>query len=217
MEVKNLNVARKFKGHDTAPGVYRIFKRLINKDSYCLDIGAGDGSLIIFFQRHKGNRWVGIDIAPESSLVKTGNITDIPGGDNVYDAVTCTDVIEHLDTKTLEQGVQEVSRVLKPGGYALFSTLLEEELSRRLYRCPDCGFAFHRIGHRQRFSKSELCDLFIRHGLNPRKIIITNLSAYSVAPKATLLVSSIFRFMKKRSAYKFFMKDIVLICQKRAI
>jgi len=44
---------------------------------------------------------------------------NLPYGDDVFDCVVCIDVIEHVPRPALV--IQESSRVLKPGGYAIFS------------------------------------------------------------------------------------------------
>lgn len=141
-----------------------------------LDIGIGDGFL--FEDVHKKTNKVeffGIDItenmsAMEQALQSKGirvtlqnaSIDHLPFPDNFFDMVTASELIEHLDDETLENGLREVSRVLKSGGHFLATTPCEEDLELSMCHCPQCGHTFHRIGHKQSFSKERLQQYFSR-------------------------------------------------------
>jgi ubiquinone/menaquinone biosynthesis C-methylase UbiE len=65
---------------------------------------------------------------------------DLPYGDNEYDAITCNQVIQHVETAetiadrtVLKQCLAESFRVLKPGGILSISTRAKEPMYHDLY------------------------------------------------------------------------------------
>ncbi|MEK6578813.1 MAG: class I SAM-dependent methyltransferase [Bdellovibrionota bacterium] len=100
-----------------------------SKDVF-LDIGCSSGSQLELISSRFGCQGVGIDIS--SSAIEWATKRDrfgnkflegsaerrLPFADGSYDCVTCFDVIEHLENPTL--ALQEIFRVLRPGGRALF-------------------------------------------------------------------------------------------------
>jgi SAM-dependent methyltransferase len=89
---------------------------------------------------------------------------DLPFGDNYFQAVIMRNVLEHLDNP--EKALQEIKRVLKPGGIFYCLTPLEGE--KWILSPPErLAKKFH--GHVQRFSRRELEDLFERTGLTIKR------------------------------------------------
>lgn len=90
-----------------------------------LDFGCGSGILVDELSR-KGYQSYGLDISEEA--IKFGNLQGIKNlgiidshkidfPDNTFDAVVTLDVLEHLEDE--EWALNEISRVLKPGGTAV--------------------------------------------------------------------------------------------------
>ena len=84
-----------------------------------LDVGCGD---IIYKSLFRDQEYVGIDVedSGRSSSNKNPDFNfdgiNIPFKDNTFDFVLCTEVIEHaVDPEKL---INDISRVLKPSGYA---------------------------------------------------------------------------------------------------
>jgi 2-polyprenyl-3-methyl-5-hydroxy-6-metoxy-1,4-benzoquinol methylase len=80
-------------------------------------------------------------------------IEDMPYEDNFFDALVCTDVLEHLIDLNL--GVKNILSVLKPGGFAFIRTPNQEDLTP--YLAPDFPYKF---SHFRTFDKPSLRLLF---------------------------------------------------------
>ena len=59
------------------------------------------------------------------------DITDIPVGDDSFDAIVCTEVLEHLPEPI--KAVQEISRVVRPNGIVLITAPLISHLHQQPY------------------------------------------------------------------------------------
>jgi SAM-dependent methyltransferase len=84
-----------------------------------LDVGCGVKPYYPWFEPYV-SEYVGVDIAGNPAADLEGTIESIPVEDGSFDAVLCTQVLEHCDDPAA--GVGELCRVLKPGGRALAST-----------------------------------------------------------------------------------------------
>ena len=54
------------------------------------------------------------------------DITDIPFGDDTFDAILCLHVLEHIPAEDV--ALAELYRVLKPGGWAIIQSAFDPEL-----------------------------------------------------------------------------------------
>lgn len=91
-----------------------------------LDLGCGTGRDLASLGR-PGTRVVGVDIAMpmltrarglHSALV-CGDLTRLPLGDGVADAVWCVAAWVHIGRRDLPRATAELARVLRPGGVAV--------------------------------------------------------------------------------------------------
>ncbi|MFC6062058.1 class I SAM-dependent methyltransferase [Streptomyces ochraceiscleroticus] len=96
-----------------------------------LDVGCGDGSAAAITAPHlPGHRLVGVDWSQEALRRAATRIpytvrgeltgTGLPFGDGVADAVLFSEVVEHLVDP--DAALDELRRVLRPGGHLLLST-----------------------------------------------------------------------------------------------
>ena len=147
----------------------------INTGDLVLDVGCGEGRHSIGLHVDKEVNAVGIDLSKEdiktaksrindfsisdqnksSCVFGAGDIQSLPFKDNIYDAVICSEVLEHLET--LDNAVSEIVRVLKPGGVLAVSVprylpeLICWKLSREYSKTPG--------GHVRIFKQKELKQL----------------------------------------------------------
>ena len=90
-----------------------------------------------------------------------GNINDIPLESDSLDAVMCSEVLEHVDSP--EESIQELVRVLKPGGVMALSVprylpeLICWKLSKEYSETPG--------GHVRIFKHKQFKDLAVNRGL----------------------------------------------------
>ncbi len=83
-----------------------------------------------------------------------------------FNVVTCVETLEHLDDATLHQVVDDVRRILKPGGIALFTTPFNEDLKRNVNYCPFCDSVYHRVQHMRSFNVESMTALLTSHAFN---------------------------------------------------
>lgn len=84
-----------------------------------------------------------------------GNVEDLPYRDGAFDAVVCTDVLEHVID--LNAAVREIRRVLKPGGLAVVRVPYREDLAP--YNDPRYPYS---LAHVRNFDEHSLAILFCR-------------------------------------------------------
>ena len=143
-----------------------------------LDIGCGEGRLLAMFS--EGNLF-GTDIS-EGYLLKASRgeaelckarVEDLPYKKEIFDLVTCTDVLEHVFD--LNAAIREIFRVLKPTGKLVIRVPYREDLS--LYLSDEFNYRF---GHIRNFDESGLRLLFEKVFL--AKVCHVAFGPYLIAP-----------------------------------
>lgn len=120
--------------HEDMPGIVQLLK---NKGAdTILDLGSGTGRHVVYLAQ-SGFSVFGLDSSPEgiaitrrwlaeegleADLQLQSMVEKLPYGDAFFDAVISIQVIHHADIGTITSIVQEVTRVLKKGGF-LFVTV----------------------------------------------------------------------------------------------
>ena len=135
-----------------------------------LNIGCGDGYLE---RRAQQKKWTVVSVDPDSGAVgrlqtlgvdaRCGSIESLPVDSQSIDVVVSTEVFEHLAPHTLEGGLSEIKRVLKPRGLLIGTVPYREDLSQNEVFCPDCKKTFHRWGHQQSFDEAGIRSLLGRY------------------------------------------------------
>jgi SAM-dependent methyltransferase len=115
-------------------------------DVYCLDPG----------ERAIAQVRADLDLGEKAQV---GWSQSMPFVSEMFDAVIMTEVLEHLSDEVLSATLQEVRRVLKPGGRLIGTVPADENLADGYVLCPHCGENFHRWGHMQSFTHARLQGL----------------------------------------------------------
>lgn len=120
--------------HEMTHWWYRVRRNLVKnlittysqnkKDNQILDIGCGTGALMK--EIASGGTVTGVDFSADAvhfckqrglENVVQGSVTSLPFLNDTFDIVLALDILEHVEDDG--QAVQEISRVLKPGGVAI--------------------------------------------------------------------------------------------------
>ncbi|MBE3040849.1 MAG: class I SAM-dependent methyltransferase [Chloroflexi bacterium] len=130
----------------------RVIASLIDPEvDSILDVGCGNG----FITKHlRARRVVGLDPSPEAlahiqgeHLVGTAD--HLPFRDGEFDAVVCTEVLEHLSEEVFNKAVKELSRVAKQ--YIVIGVPYRQDLREGMTRCAKCGCRYHLHLHQRSF------------------------------------------------------------------
>jgi len=159
------------------------------KDLKILDLGCGTGALINRLKEY--GAVVGLDfskdalefcVARECGLLCCGDIQKkIPFGDESFDLVIASDVLEHLEDDMFT--VQEIYRICKKNGFVLITVPAHQFL------WSEHDVALH---HRRRYRKSDLLNKVTASGFKIEKKSYTN--------SFILPFLAIFRLTKRISA-----------------
>lgn len=157
------------------------YKKLnLESDQLLLDMGCGEGRHSIGALLETSANVIGLDLSLKDLSIANsrlndfdlsnldtfctfgvGNINNIPLESASLDAVMCSEVLEHVDSP--EESIQELIRVLKPGGVMALSVprylpeLICWKLSKDYSKTPG--------GHIRIFRHNQLKNLGINNGL----------------------------------------------------
>lgn len=155
-----------------ASSLRRIIGRYFpdNRTVSILDLGCGHGALVYFLHKAGYLNVLGVDVSPEQ--VAAAARLGIPGireGDllttlrslasHSQDVVVAFDVIEHFSKDELLPFVDEVLRVLKPGGRWIIHAPNGESPFAGAIRYGD-------MTHEQAFTRVSLAQLFLSSGFH---------------------------------------------------
>jgi SAM-dependent methyltransferase len=166
-----------------------------------LDAGCGEGVLV---EKYAAEDWdiVGVDKNYASLYVQEGTITELPFANNSFNTVMALDVLEHLHYNEQGLALQELTRVLKPGGLAVFScpnlahftSRLKLMFRGRLLRTASVG---HHPGDRP---MSEYQEMFEKSGfeiVERQGIFPTVPPIYRIVMRHPSKSAGLLRFLRK--------------------
>ncbi len=138
--------------------VRRVGRLAGGSKSRVLNIGIGDGRFEMLAHQ-RGWSVAALDpsetsvrrLAEQGIDARTGRVEQMPFLAGEFNFVVISEVLEHLTADQRQQGLAEIQRVLKPGGYLLGSVPYCEVLEDNLAVCPKCREVFHRWGHTTSF------------------------------------------------------------------
>jgi ubiquinone/menaquinone biosynthesis C-methylase UbiE len=150
-----------------------------------LDCGCGTGNNLALLRRH--GRATGIDLTwtglafahtRGERAVAQASATDLPFGDELFDAVTSFDVIITLEDAQEAKALREMYRVLKPGGHLVINVAALELLKGN-----------HSILAEEvrRYSRASLRTRLERAGFTIRRLTYTNATILPAVATVRLL------------------------------
>lgn len=165
-------------------------KHLALKEARILDYGCGPG-LLLSRLLGRGFSASGLEFAETTVAKARKACEDYPSFAGItaanelpstippksIDVVFLVEVIEHLLPEDRHKTLQEIMRVLAPGGHLVLTTPHNEDLDRVETVCPDCGCVFHPWQHVESYSQESLIALLRRYRFEPRMCCATNLEA----------------------------------------
>lgn len=179
-----------------------------------LEIGTWPGYLALAL-RNAGYEETGVDIDP-SRIQNIGfNISQInlhtnplPFPDNSFDFITCTEVIEHIETAILPTIIREVYRVLKPTGHLFITTPNKNRLGQILRR-NKTHVDSHGHGHEHEYQKAEVAHIIKNAGFYIERVRTISFYAGIGKTKNDTYFYPLLNFSyydnKKRNIFKLFL------------
>jgi 2-polyprenyl-3-methyl-5-hydroxy-6-metoxy-1,4-benzoquinol methylase len=178
-----------FSSHSGDAIVAFAAKRIpLNKAARVLDYGCGPGYLL---QRltARGIKAEGLEFSRETlekartrcaASPNFGGLTYVEGlpspvQSNSVDVVFLIEVIEHLLPGQVGATLDDIVRLLRPGGYLVLTTPHNEPIDRANTICPDCGCVFHPWQHVGSYTTVSMRALFQQHGLVEKECVATTL------------------------------------------
>ena len=138
----------------------------LSKGDFVLDIGTYNGAFLRYLERKNNVIGFGIDISfrcakhaancngnEYSNQFYVAKADELPFSDNSFDAVLCIGILEHLPKP--ESCIEEVLRVLKPGGKVIFHmpvkdylwtwTYVQMDVLKKSASAESIGHFYHQI------------------------------------------------------------------------
>lgn len=154
VESKMFEAKKNVLDYGCGPGF--LLENLLNRDAVCHGFDFSEKSVELVNIKFNGRKnW--------NKAVFSKSLP-MPYEDDTFDIITCIETLEHLLDNMIPSTLNEIKRLLKPNGVALFTTPNEENLCNNYIYCPFCNAEFHKVQHVRSFSKDTLKDLLESFG-----------------------------------------------------
>jgi 2-polyprenyl-3-methyl-5-hydroxy-6-metoxy-1,4-benzoquinol methylase len=193
---KNIARQQQYFTATMAPGIVKFIKKngLLKGD--VLDYGCGAGHLLEQILNEPGVNFYGLDFSTDSieetkkrtagkfNLKQLALIDKLPTAfkGEQFDSITLIETIEHLQDEALHETMEELFRILKPGGKIFITTPFNENLDDHLTFCPFCKNEFHQMQHMQSFDVASLTALAGRHGFKVDNCLNIDIERLKLGP-----------------------------------
>lgn len=159
-KIKSNNFIRRIYNIITAEYRGEVIRKATGK---VLDIGCGRGMLLEEI-KERGCEVYGTEVNPKSQKIcekkgikfYSGEVEELKFDDNFFDTVILWHVVEHLEKP--QQTIQEILRILKPGGRLFISTPNIKSYLRKIF--GEFWIAWYIPCHLYYFSKDSIVNLF---------------------------------------------------------
>jgi SAM-dependent methyltransferase len=141
-----------------------------------------------------------------------GSIERLPFADKTLDVVIVSEVLEHLDDAERRNGLAEIRRVLKSGGYIVGTVPYRDSLQQGMTMCPHCGEVFHRWGHKKTFNLADVTQELAPH-FHIKRVTRTAFVSFS-GGSAIRLIRSLVRYVLAKLGEAIAVPNIYFVAQK---
>ncbi len=193
---KNMARQQQYFTATMAPGIVKFLKAKGLLKGDVLDYGCGAGHLLQQMLNQSNANYYGLDFSVDSieetkrltgckpNLKQLVLINSLPSPlkDEQFNFITLIETIEHLQDNALHETMQELFRILKPGGKIFITTPFKENLNNNLAFCPFCKSEFHAMQHMQSFDIAGLTALAAKHGFKTESCLNIDIEKLKLGP-----------------------------------
>lgn len=179
--------------------IWEFAKKILVNCKIVIDLGAGGGTLLYNVKRITTANLIAVDFShealpylkamvPEAKIV-INNITETSFKDERIDFCFSTMTIEHVDDNKF---IQEVYRIMKPGGYFFVTTVLKKKWAYFFYKNKDGIMVLEPSHLREYGSLKEFVEKLTTYGFKVLKLDTPRIKFPLIDP----LLKSIFKIIK---------------------
>jgi SAM-dependent methyltransferase len=137
-----------------------------------LDAGCGNGVFANRLSRARADVEVTATDRSQAALAHVttakfaADLTDIPRPDKSFDAVSCLQVLEHVQHQHYDRALGELARLSRR--YLVIGVPFREDLLRDFTRCPECLSHFNLNFHFRSYDTANIARMFAPYGFECR-------------------------------------------------
>lgn len=193
--------------------VTRQISPYLPKEGAILDYGCGPGCLARELLE-RDLQVAGLDFSPEmvglvnrrfgarANFLGAFQADAMTDKAHSFDAAVAIEVIEHLYDEQLNELLDNLQMLLRPGGLIVLTTPNEENLEDNYVLCPVSGQLFHRWQHVRSWSVASLSDYLRDRGFELEAAFTTDFTATFHTMESRRPLRDKFKALKKRLKYR---------------